>query len=77
MLAELTVDVLTDAHDAVVGGGYNGVELTTATVSRRFYWPRLYESIRAWVCGCEMCLHIKALNQKPAGLLMPMEIPSL
>jgi hypothetical protein len=74
--AKLTVDILAGAHDALAGGGHNRVERTMASVNTRFYWPRLYETVRAWIRGCETCLRVKASNQRPAGLLTPLEIPS-
>ena len=71
----LTPDILTDAHDAQAGGGHNGVEKTVDTVSSRFYWPRMFESVRTWIRGCATCLRVKPNNHVPAGLLSPLEVP--
>lgn len=73
--ARLIPEVLTDAHDAPTGGGHNGVERTTSTVSGRFYWPRMSETVRDWVRGCDTCLRMKSTNQCPAGLLSPLDVP--
>jgi hypothetical protein len=73
---ELTNEVLQDAHDAPGGGGHNGVDKTVDTVSSRFYWPKIFETVRAWIRGCATCLRIKPRNQLPAGLLSPLDIPA-
>lgn len=72
----LISEILTDAHDAKAGGGHNGVEKTVDTISTRFYWPRIFETVRSWIRGCATCLRVKPKNQLPAGLLSPLDIPA-
>lgn len=67
--------ILFEAHDPPVMG-HLGMDKTLERVSRRFYWPRLEQSVREYVKSCEACQRNKASNQPPAGLLQPLPIPS-
>jgi putative transposase len=66
--------ILREAHDAAVGGHF-GIGRTYETISRRFFWPRMYQEVKRYVQGCATCARTKSSNQKPYGLLQPLDIP--
>ena len=66
--------VLTQMHSAPYAG-HIGVNKTVAAVSRLFWWPRLRDTVVAWVKRCEECQRNKSSNTKPAGPLRPLPIP--
>jgi hypothetical protein len=66
--------ILREAHDAAVGGHF-GIGRTYETISRRFFWPRMYQEVKRYVQGCATCARTKPSNQKPYGLLQPLDIP--
>jgi hypothetical protein len=68
------IKYLREAHDAAVEGHF-GVTRTYETVARRFFWPRMYQKVKRYVQGCATCARTKSSNQKPYGLLQPLDIP--
>lgn len=66
-------DVLREAHDSPVGGHF-GAQRTTALVQREFYWKGLAQDVERYVRGCAACHRAKPTNEKPFGLLQPLEI---
>jgi len=72
---ELRQRLLQEAHDTPVGGHF-GILRTASALSRRFFWPRLYQDVKQYVRGCASCHRSKASNQKPYGLLQPLEVPA-
>jgi transposase InsO family protein len=71
----LRADVLREAHDATLGGGHVGIAKTVAAVADRYFWPKLTDSVMAWVRGCDVCHRIKHKNSATYGLLQPLPIP--
>jgi Integrase zinc binding domain len=39
-------------------------------------WPEMYSELKAYVRSCDSCQRNKTSNQKPIGLLKPLEIPT-
>jgi hypothetical protein len=72
---ELQNKVLHEAHDSMVGGHF-GIDRTASAVGRRFFWPRQYQTVKQYVKGCAACARAKSTNQKPYGLLQPLDVPS-
>ena len=70
----LKTAVLRECHDAP-SAGHPGVSKTTELVSRRFYWPRMYEQIRRYVTSCAQCQRNKPSHERLAGELQPLPIP--
>ena len=70
----LRPEILQEAHDSPIGGHF-GAQRTTALVQREFYWKGLAQDVKCYVRGCAACHHAKPLNEKPYGLLQPLEIP--
>ena len=66
--------LLQEAHDIPLSG-HLGVEKTAASLSRRFYWPNLTDTVRRYIRTCDTCQRSKPSNQHPAGLLQPLPIP--
>ena len=40
-----------------------------------FWWTGMKKDIAEYVAVCDVCLRVKALHQKPAGLLQPLSTP--
>ena len=72
--ASLRQEVLQEAHDSPVGGHF-GAQRMTALVQREFYWKGLAQDVKRYVRGCAACHYTKPPNEKPYGLLQPLEIP--
>jgi hypothetical protein len=66
--------ILREAHDSAAGGHF-GTLRTHAAVARRFFWPRQFQEIKRYVRGCGVCARTKPSNEKPFGLLQPLDIP--
>uniref|UniRef100_A0A3B3SBH5 Gypsy retrotransposon integrase-like protein 1 n=1 Tax=Paramormyrops kingsleyae TaxID=1676925 RepID=A0A3B3SBH5_9TELE len=58
------------------GTGHPGVSATQRLVSRRYWWPRWQQEVRAFVDSCPECARNKSSNLSPAGLLQPLPVPS-
>ena len=44
-------------------------------IQRDFYWPTVQADVTAYVQTCEECQRNKPSNQRPTGLLQPLEVP--
>ena len=55
--------------------GHYGGQRTITKATQIFYWPSMAKDIRNWVACCDSCQRVKALCQKPAGKLQPLQIP--
>ena len=67
--------VLRECHDARYAG-HLGMRKTAELIQRDFYWPTLVQDVEQYVRTCEECQCNQASNQKPSGLLQPLEIPA-
>jgi hypothetical protein len=67
-------DILHEAHDTPVTGGHFEPDRTYMQVRKRFFWPRMWETVRRYVEGCDMCHRINGRQGKPMGLLQPLPI---
>jgi hypothetical protein len=70
----LRQEVLQEAHDSAIGGHFGALR-TTALVQKEFYWKGLVQDVKRYVRGCAVCHRAKPSNEKPYGLLQPLEIP--
>ncbi|KAE9001679.1 hypothetical protein PF011_g13646 [Phytophthora fragariae] len=64
---DLRARLVREYHDALAGG-HLGREKTFATLSRDFFWPRMYKWIWKWVRSCEICQRVKPEASKQAPL---------
>ena len=67
--SSLRDEVLKSYHDALVGGGHQGFDRTYASIRAKYYWPRMYRDILAYVKSCQICQFSKTpRNSKKAPL---------
>jgi len=52
-----------------------GIDKTYELVNQHFFWPKMSKDVKKYVSSCELCQRNKGNNQKPAGLLQPLETP--
>jgi hypothetical protein len=63
------------AHDALVAG-HLGFKKAYERLRQGATWPEMYSELKAYVRSCDSCQMNKTSNQKPIGLLKPLEIPT-
>ncbi len=61
-------------HDVPTAGHFK-VKRTYELVRSQFYWPDMAHYIEKYVKTCDTCQRNARNNQKPKGLLMPLETP--
>jgi hypothetical protein len=70
----LRLEIMRDNHDSKIAG-HLGVEKTIDAIKRKFYWPRLARTVKAYVLSCDACQRNKPQQRRPAGLLQPLPVP--
>lgn len=45
--------------------GYSKIKKTRELVFEKYFWPTLYEDIKAYAKGCDICLVSKVVWYKP------------
>lgn len=68
--------VLKQMHDSPIGG-HSGYHKTYHRIKKDFFWVKMRMDIRAHIRQCDPCHHNKGENIHPAGLLQPLDIPTL
>jgi RNase H-like domain found in reverse transcriptase/Integrase zinc binding domain len=63
------------AHDASVAG-HLGCNKAYERLRQGVTWPEMYSELKAYVRSCDSSQMNKTSNQKPNGLLKPLEIPT-
>src|SRR5437868_5269981 len=63
-------------HHDQPSAGHGGTAKTTELISRRYYWPKMRETIKRYVKNCDACQWTKVVWHAPYGLLQPNEAPS-
>jgi hypothetical protein len=63
------------AHDALVAG-HLGFNKAYERLRKGVTWPEMYSELKAYVRSCDSCQRNKTSNQKPIGLLRPLETPT-
>ncbi|KAK7884344.1 hypothetical protein WMY93_027467 [Mugilogobius chulae] len=53
-----------------------GMGRTLVLLRRHFWWPTMERDTRDYVLACTVCARNKTSNQKPAGRLHPLPVPS-
>ena len=56
--------------------GHPGVAKTIQLVKRNFWWPKLRGDVDGYVKACPTCQRNKPTNKSPAGLLVPLAMPT-
>lgn len=67
---ELRTQVLEAFHDSPLGGHFG--QDRTSTLVKSYFWPRMEESVRAFVNSCSQCQRSKIRPVKSQGLLNPL-----
>jgi hypothetical protein len=70
---DIKTKVINENHDT--NGAHFGYKKTLAGVSRSYYWKNLPRDVKLYVQSCDTCQRNKPSNQKPFGLLNPIEPP--
>jgi RNase H-like domain found in reverse transcriptase/Integrase zinc binding domain len=63
------------AQDALVAG-HLGFNKAYERLRQVVTWPEMYSELKSYVRSCDSCQMNKTSNQKPIGLLKPLEIPT-
>ncbi len=71
----LRQEILFELHDAPYSG-HPGVAKTKQAVKNLYWWPKMAKEIQEYVHTCASCQRNKPLNEKPAGVLHPLPIPT-
>ena len=67
--------LLHDAHDSATAGHF-GFQKTYDNLRRFVYWPNIAKDTQQYVATCDKCQRNKGSQDRPAGLLQPLSIPS-
>jgi hypothetical protein len=73
--SDLKTRLLYEVHDSP-GGGHLGVKKTLHKLQRVCWWLGMRTEVTSYVHSCVECLRVKHSQKKPAGLLLPLPIPS-
>ncbi|KAL4030269.1 hypothetical protein IC575_008505 [Cucumis melo] len=74
--SKLIPQILHSYHDSAVGG-HPGFLRTYKRISRELYWQGMKAVIKKYCAECLICQQNKTLCLSPAGLLLPLNIPTL
>jgi hypothetical protein len=66
--------VMKEAHDTPLSI-HPGSTKMYRDICQRYWWPDMKRDIARYVSECDVCRHIKAEHQRPAGTLQPLDIP--
>ena len=72
----LWMEVIQKHHNSPVAG-HPGYEKTLDLLQRNYYWPGMAMTVKEYIARCNTCQRFKGSNAAPAGLLHPLETPSL
>ena len=71
---ELRAECMKLCHDAP-WAAHLGRDKTSQLVASMYYWPKVSEDVREHIHTCPKCQVNKPSNRKPAGLLVPLQVP--
>ena len=71
---EVKIELLREIH-CVPYAGHPGFTRTLEITRRFFYWVHMTQEVRQFVLDCPVCQIEKGSHLKPAGKLMPLEVP--
>ena len=71
---EVKIELLREIH-CVPYAGHPGFTRTLEVTRRFFYWVHMTQEVRQFVLDCPVCQVEKGSHLKPAGKLMPLEVP--
>jgi len=62
-------------HHVILQAGHGGTAKTTELVQRKYYLPKMRETIKQYVKSCDICRRTKVVRHAPYGLMKPNEAP--
>ena len=68
--------LLQEILEAVHGDGHEGVHRTLHRLRRDFHFPNMRRLVQEFVRACSTCQRYKSKHLHPAGLLLPLPVPS-
>jgi hypothetical protein len=71
----LRTTLVQETHDSHITG-HPGRDNTLAILSRSFFWPQQYKTVRQFVRNCDVCGRTGVWRDKKRGLLKPLPIPA-
>jgi len=71
----IRTNLIRQDHD-ILPAGHGGTAKTTELVQRKYYWPKMRETIKQYVKSCDICQLTKVVRHVPYGLMKPNEAPN-
>ena len=71
---ELKKVLLKEAHEALYSI-HPGATKMYQDIKKMYWWPSMKKEIAEYVAKCDTCQKVKAVHQRPVGLLVPLPIP--
>jgi len=62
-------------HNDILQAGHGETAKTTELVQRKYYWPKMRDTIKQYVKNCDICQRTKVIRHAPYGLMKPNEAP--
>jgi len=62
-------------HHDILQAGHGGPAKTMELVQRKYYWPKMRETIKQYIKNCDICQQTKVVQHAPYGLMKPNEAP--
>ncbi|KAK1596228.1 hypothetical protein QYE76_027213 [Lolium multiflorum] len=72
--SELKQVILKEAHDTLYSIHPGGTKMYQ-DLKEQFWWHGMKREIGSYIAKCDICQRVKAEQQRPAGLLQPLQIP--
>ena len=66
MLKIIRTEVISQHYNYPLAGHF-GIDKTQELVAKKYYWKTLWQDIKSYVKGCDICLALKAVRHKPYG----------
>ncbi|KAI0995151.1 hypothetical protein K3495_g13031 [Podosphaera aphanis] len=72
----LRTSIMQKIHDSHLTG-HPGRDTMVGLVLRRWFWPKLRESVRRFIRNCDICGRTTVWREAKAGFLRPLPIPDV
>ena len=73
-LPELRAELTRSYHDTAVAGHLKRAR-TYESLSRDYYWPRMYAFVEQWTNNCHTCRRTTSSREAKQGVLRPLPVP--
>lgn len=68
--------LISEAHESAIAG-HLGVDKTNQTLTKGYYWHRMFEDVHCFIKTCVSCQTNKPDNQAPAGQAQPVKVTEI